>query len=491
MIEAYLQLDAIGQREERMPDYAQYKAEIETDISATLQRLQCQPILFIGSGFSLRYANGPTWEELLTLLAKDCPKIEKDFAYFKQKYGGDLTKVGSHFSEDYFEWAWSKDGKKQFPDSLFSASVPRNAYIKYKAASLLESLRIDEKDSFLSSELQSLRKLGPHAVITTNYDSLLESIFPQYEVVVGQSVFRHSSLVAGEIFKIHGSIAQPESIVLTSDDYESFNADKKYLSAKLLTYFAEHPLLFIGYSATDQNIKNILYDMSRMFSHTSGLIPNMYLLQWDNSITKHSMPAKEHVLDVGEGISVRIKSISADNFEWIYDAFGAGGTMERVDLKALRSLAHRMHNLIRTDIPTKNIQVNYEALENAISNGEEFGKLFGVTNLGDPSAANANHPYTASQLAERIGVSHWYYANQIIDGIKTETGFDMKGFDNIYHVDIKTGQAANSRTRKYSDAAVSLLRKIHQGLPYEIPQSILSSQPSKKTTAKSVTSKKK
>ncbi|WP_415302102.1 SIR2 family protein [Alcaligenes sp. SJTW-7] len=474
-----------------MPDYAQYQAEIKADIAETLQRLQCQPILFIGSGFSLRYANGPNWEDLLTLLANECPKIERDFAYFKQKYGGDLTKVGSHFAEEYFEWAWSKEGRKKFPDNLFQASIPRNAYIKHKAAKILESLQINEKNPALRAELTSLRKLGPHAVITTNYDSLLESIFPQYEVVVGQSVFRHSSLVVGEIFKIHGSVTKPESIIITSEDYDSFNADKKYLSAKLLTYFAEHPLLFIGYSATDQNIKNILYDMSRMFSHTSGLIPNMYILQWDGSITKSSMPAKEYVLDVGENINVRIKSISADSFEWIYEAFGAGGTMERVDLKALRSLAHRMHNLIRTDIPTKNIQVNYEALENAISNGEEFGKLFGVTNLGDPSTANANHPYTASQLAERIGVSHWYYANKLIAQIQSETGFNMKGFDNIYHVDIKTGQAANSRTRKYSDAAVSLLKKVHEGIPCEIPESVISAQPSQKTKAKTVTPKKK
>ena len=72
-----------------------------------------QPILFIGSGFSLRYASGPNWEALLTALAQACPTIDKDFAYFKQKYDSDLTMVGSHFANDYFEWAWSKEGKQQ------------------------------------------------------------------------------------------------------------------------------------------------------------------------------------------------------------------------------------------------------------------------------------------------------------------------------------------------------------------------------------------
>lgn len=475
-----------AEKEEKMPDYSQYQQEIKADIAETLQRVQSQPILFIGSGFSLRYANGPNWEMLLTQLANGCPTIDKDFAYFKQKYDGDLTKVGSHFATEYFEWAWSKEGKKQFPAELFGSDIPRDAYIKYKAAELLRHLTTEGVGKALHGELEALKKLGPHAVITTNYDALLEPLFPQYEVVIGQRVFRQSSLVVGEIFKIHGSVAEPESMILTKEDYETFDRDKKYLSAKLLTYFAEHPLLFIGYSATDQNIKNILYDMSRMFTPTSSLMSNIYILQWDNSIAEHSMPAKEQVLEVGDAINVRIKSISANDFGWVYEAFSVGGTMEKVDLKALRALANRMHNLIRTDIPTKNVQVNYEALEHAISNEETFGKLFGVTNLGDPAAANANHPYLASQLAEQVGLSHWYYVNQLIDQVKTATGFDMKGFDNIYHVNIKTGQAASSRTRKYSDAAVALLKKVQNGMKYDIPKTVLDAQPQPqvKATAK-------
>jgi hypothetical protein len=151
--------------------------------------------------------------------------------------------------------------------------------------------------------------------------------------------------------------------------------------------------------------------------------------------------------------------------------------MEKVNLKALRALANRMHNLIRTDIPTKNVQVNYEALEHAISNEEAFGKLFGVTNLGDPSATNAHHPYTASQLAEQLDLQHWVHANRLIEQVKAETGFEMKAFDNVYHVDIKTGRAAGSRTRKYSDAAVALLKKVRDGANYEIPKNLLNAMP--------------
>ncbi|CAM3480693.1 SIR2 family protein [Polaromonas hydrogenivorans] len=454
-----------------MPNYAQYQQEIKEDIAATLKAAQCQPILFVGSGFSLRYANGPSWEVLLRQLGAMCPLIDKDFAYYKQKYDGDLCKLGSLFAEHYFEWAWSSEGKKHFPPALFSPGMPRDFYFKYAAAEMLASLKLE--DSTLSEELAAFKAIGPHAVITTNYDTLLEPIFPKYDVVVGQDVFRTSPLSVGEIFKIHGSIADPSSLVLVQEDYDDFEKDKKYLSAKLLTYFVEHPLLFIGYSASDANIRNVLYDMSRMFKPSMMLIPNIYILQWDKNQNENSYPPREYVLEVGDGVNVRIKSITAKSYEWVYQAFGAGGTMEKVDLKALRSLMARMVNLIRTDIPTKNVQINYAALEKAISDGDSFANLFGVTNLNDPAAANANHPYTATMLTRELKLSHWSKANKLIEQVKKDHGYDIKANDNIYHVRIKSGDAESSAVRKYSANLVALLNKVMLGEEYKLPAHLL------------------
>ena len=195
-----------------MAGYTQYQEEIKADVVETLKLFQCQPILFIGSGFSLRYANGPNWEMLLTQAAEACPAIDKDFTYYKQKYSNDLSKVGSVFADLYFEWAWTKEGKKNFPPELFTAETPRDSYLKHTVATLLKNLSVKAGDKTLQAELAALKKLGPHAVITTNYDTLLEPLFPQYEVVVGQNVFRQSALVVGEIFQIHGSIKDPRSL---------------------------------------------------------------------------------------------------------------------------------------------------------------------------------------------------------------------------------------------------------------------------------------
>lgn len=455
-----------------MPNYAQYQKELTADISKVLKTAQCQPILFVGSGFSRRYANGPSWDGLLSQLADLCPLIDRDFTYYKLKYQDDLCKVGSLFAELYFEWAWSKEGNEYFPKELFKADVPRDIYIKHAAAEMLKNLDI-LPDAALAAEIAALKSMSPHAVITTNYDTLLEPIFPKYEVVVGQNVFRTSPMVLGEIFKIHGSITDPASMVLTQEDYDTFEKDKKYLSAKLLTYFAEHPLLFVGYSASDANVKNILYGMSRMFKSGMELIPNIYILQRDEAQNAESYPGREQVLEVGDGVNVRINSITAKSYDWVYKAFGSGGTMEKVDLKALRSLMARMVNLIRTDIPTKNVQINYGALEQAIADGDSFANLFGVTNLNDPAAANANHPYTSTMFAKKLGYKHWTATNTLIEQIRLKTGFDMKLTDNIYHVRIKSGEAESSGVRKYSDAAVALLKIVAKGGPYTIPPHLL------------------
>jgi hypothetical protein len=117
-------------------DYKQYQEEVGEDIATVLSNASCQPILFVGSGFSRRYAGGPSWEELLKQLAGQCPTIDKDFAYYKQAHGGDLRKIGSLFAEAYREWAWGK-GKSKFPAEFFSETYPSDIFVKHAVAQIL------------------------------------------------------------------------------------------------------------------------------------------------------------------------------------------------------------------------------------------------------------------------------------------------------------------------------------------------------------------
>lgn len=182
-------------------------------------------------------------------------------------------------------------------------------------------------------------------------------------------------MAIGEIFKIHGCISDPLSIVINEADYQRFNEDHKYLSAKLLTYFVEHPLIFIGYRAEDPNIKEILYDVDRMVRANFQLVPNIYVLEWDPKINESSYPARDKVISVATDMNIRIKSITASSFEWVFKAFGQSGDLEKINTKLLRALMARSVELVRCNIPKKHIEIDFKTLDHAVSSGESFAKL--------------------------------------------------------------------------------------------------------------------
>jgi SIR2-like domain len=452
-------------------DYKQYQEEVATDIAKVLGDAECQPILFVGSGFSKRYAQGPTWEELLTALVKQCPLIDKDFAYYKQTYGGDLKKIGSVFTDLYREWAWGK-GKSEFPADYFTAEASPDIFIKKAIANLLQKLGPDSTGSYgsaaLDAEIEALKNISAHAIITTNYDQLIEPLFPEYEPIIGQQIMRKGYLSIGEIFKIHGCRTVPQSIVVNEADYQRFEEDHKYLSAKLLTYFIEHPLIFIGYRADDPNIKAILYDVYRMVRAVTDLVPNIYILQWDALLTDSSYPARDHVLAVGPDVNLRIKSITANSFEWVFRAFGQAGNLEKINTKLLRSLMARSVELIRSDIPKKHIEIDFKQLEHAVESGEAFAKLFGVTSLADPSKFNLDYKYAATGVGQQLGYDTWHKVREIINRIKDKTGFDMTATDNKYHIALKLGHKSQQLTHRYTDAAVDIFRKVINGQHYDL-----------------------
>lgn len=453
-------------------DYKQYQEEVTADVAKIIADASCQPILFIGSGFTKRYVNGPSWEELLGMLAKKCPQIDKDFAYYKQAYGNDLMKIGSVFSQLYHEWAWN-EGKNNFPPEYFEANAPSDIFIKHMIAEILAGLGPDANGSYgsneLDAEIAALKAISAHAIVTTNYDEVLEPLFDGYERVISQQILRKPFLAIGEIFKIHGCVSQPESIVINEADYARFEEDHKYLSAKLLTYFIEHPLVFIGYRANDPNIKKILADVDRMIrAQEYELVPNIYILEWDPAQNDASYPPRDKVLAVTADRNIRIKSITANSFEWVFKAFGQAGSLTKIDTKLLRALMARAVDLVRSDIPKKQVEIDFKMLEHAVETGENFANLFGVTSVGDSSKINLTHKYVISEVYKVLGLPSWKRVNDLIKQIEDETGVNIKGYDNKYHVNVKFGVAETSKSHKYSDSFIDLLKKVIAGQPYNL-----------------------
>ncbi|MDT9644438.1 SIR2 family protein [Pseudomonas sp. JV245A] len=442
-------------------DYAKYVEDVTEDIKTCIGDMACQPILFVGSGFTKRYLKGPSWEELLKELAARCPEIARQFAYYKQRYP-DFVDIGTEFSDRYNDWAWGA-GQDQFPKELYDETSSPQVYIKYTVTKILKELLATEKPG-LSDEIELLKKIRPHSVITTNYDELLEGIFPDYEAIVGQRILyaNHSSI--GEIFKIHGCVSQPESIVLTRTDYEEFVKRKKYLSAKLLAFFAEHPLVFIGYRAEDPNIKTILADIDEILSEDGKLIPNIYILEWEDRDLSEEYPRRERLIPVSDHRSVIIKSVVANDFSWVYSAFGANEALKNVNPRLLRALLARTYQLVRTDIPRNPIQVDYKVLANVTEADGELAKLYGIADGADGLAFNLNFPYTLTTLGQAMGYQAWHACDRLLRTIAGTTGIDLKKFDNKYHCAIMNG--AEVQSHRYSEACKDILEKVRSGEEY-------------------------
>jgi hypothetical protein len=446
-----------------MSRYEQYQNSIREDVTEILKLKNCQPILFIGSGLTRRYASEPNWHELLKVVGEKCPEI-KPYDFYRQEFGNPID-ISEYFAEIIHKWAWGA-GSNNFPKELSSGSNSKQIYLKQMIVDYLESTVENFDINLLNedqrNEIEALQSIKPHAIITTNYDSVADKIFPDYEKIIGQQVIKMNNISVGEILKIHGCVSKTESLVLTKQDYDLFTKKQKYLSAKLLTYFAEHPLIFIGYNGDDPNIKSIIGDIDEIISPNNDVISNIYILKWDSSIDKDSKPPFEQVVNIEEGRNVRIKSITASDFEWVFRSFSSDSPLEAVNPKFLRALMARTYKMIRSDIPKRTFEVDFSVLTKAATENDGIIKLFGISNLNTPADANAVYPYTTGALQDILGTS-MYAILKSIKMIFQMTGTDIKTTDNKFHYAFKSGRKNTSIIHKYSELGKQLIEKAHLG----------------------------
>lgn len=259
---------------------------VKNELEQRIASFQQLPYLFVGTGFSMRYSHAPSWNTLLFDIWKmvNPEKKERDFNKLKQKIEMEIaiqhpglneeeqkyfvnpvlaTAIEKEFNERYY----SEDG---FDMSVFSENenddIIDNHHnpFKYLVAKQTSQMKVDDSLCAYKEIPSLIRNQNKFAgIITTNYDELLEDVFKEFSVLVGQdSLLVANSLNIFEIFKIHGCCSKPDSIVLTEKDYIDFDKKLKYLSAKLLTIFVEHPIIFIGYGLGDVNIRNIFSEIA-------------------------------------------------------------------------------------------------------------------------------------------------------------------------------------------------------------------------------------
>lgn len=287
-----------------------------------VQSFPTTPFLFVGSGLTRRYLNLPNWEELLKHFAARLSNDDFKFRGLMNEANGDKAKVGSLIAKE-FSNRWFSD------PSFRSGSAKVEQFVKNNVSPFKAELsEFISKNSVVNNAYQneinlltSLTVRNISGFITTNYDTFLEDIANGYKVYSSQEELLFSSIQGiGEIFKIHGSINNPTSLVITAEDYAAFDAKSSYLAAKLTTIFVEYPMIFIGYSLSDSNIRKILTSIAKGLSaqHLNKLSNRLIFVKRNKDLNS-TAEVSSHSIDI-EGHYIPATKIETNNFGLIYEA---------------------------------------------------------------------------------------------------------------------------------------------------------------------------
>lgn len=326
-----------------------------------LSKADSMPFLFLGSGFSRRYLNIPTWEDLLKYVASLVYTNEFGFVQKqreaskkfdkKTQYNQYMTCLCDLISDDLDVLWYSEDKfehhREKYKEMVMDQGTPP---IKIEIAEYLLSFHKILPD--MSDEIHALKQISPSSIggiITTNYDELQEEIF-DYKVYSSQDeLLFHTKYDLGEIYKIHGSVTDPNTILINTSDYEMIAQKHKYIAAKLLTIFVEHPIFFIGYSIGDEDIRSILNDiqLSLNDSQIREIEDRLFYITWDKNVNNFETSTLSISFDNGRNIT--IKEIKLSNYSLLYDALGQNKA--KYPIKLLRHVKQDMYNLVLTNDP--------------------------------------------------------------------------------------------------------------------------------------------
>lgn len=235
------------------------------------------PIIFIGSGMSRRFIEAsPNW---LTLLEEYWRLLNNEVDFYSHlnelrqvviSNTTDMTEeritfeVNSRVASEIqksFDDAYNQD------NSLMPDLSPKDVYMHqlspFKVSLSKRFSKIQYKEGS-DSEIALLGKLLSKAriIITTNYDSMIENLLDSEnksaDIFVGNTGFFKETTGWGELYKIHGTSSDPASIIITAEDYESYDENSILLNAKLLSSLVDAPILFLGYSLSDENVRSLL-----------------------------------------------------------------------------------------------------------------------------------------------------------------------------------------------------------------------------------------
>lgn len=380
--------------------------EILDIIRNAIQITGHHPFLFIGSGISKRYLNTEKWDELLKVFCTEFSGNDFQYNVYENEidtkdYYGLQPAIASLLEKDYNRAVLTDE---QYHD--FRLTHKQELLNNVSALKIAISKHLSNPVFPMDNpELELLKKLAKRSIsgiITTNYDTLLETLFPNFDTYIGQEELLFSNITGiGEIYKIHGSVTDARSLVLTSKDYENFEKKASYLIAKLLTIFLEYPIIFLGYSLNDRNIRNIFETISDCLSQgkLDKLKDRLIFVEYSDSesISEFSMQFKNEN-------HVKMNRISTCDFAKIYESILS--IKSKYSPAILRYLRRDIYELANSSKPTEGIvATGFENLD-TLNAADQFILGIGIGKNG--------HMIKAEQLYEDLVFDNQHFNPDLV-----------------------------------------------------------------------------
>ncbi|WP_017258904.1 SIR2 family protein [Pedobacter arcticus] len=334
------------------------KQEFKRKLRDILVDSQRPPFLFVGSGISIRYYSIPTWMDLLEAFVEDNREcFDYKFGYYSSKCSNDPLRIASKLAEEFHEYWW-KSEKYNLSREKHQQIAGQDTEIAFKIELSNFVERSIKHSEELLSEIDILSSAVISGILTTNWDDFMQNTFTDFQVEIGQkeAIFADQRAI-GELYKIHGCTSKPESLVVTTADYHKFIASNHYLNAKLLTLFAEYPIMFVGYSLSDHNIeliiKNLISCLDKDLFHVEKLKNRLFFVEWQ---TKPCEPSLEHSTYTMASITIPLIKIKVHDYIDVWEVLSQ--LPRTLSVKTLRQLQSMVFDFVTTSKPMGKVFVN-------------------------------------------------------------------------------------------------------------------------------------
>lgn len=228
-------------------------------------------ILFVGAGISAS-VHFPSWKGLIDKLGKNLG------------YEADLFEAYGDYMmlAEYADREGSEEVEKQLQDTF----------------RITEDIR---KELYSSRIYEILEELDFPIIYTTNYDPLLEEYYRyrKRDVMVVKNISDMCRIRNDipRIMKFHGDLseADKDSIVLTESQYFARMDFLNFMDVQLQADMLQYPILFLGYSLSDINVKLLMYlARKRIKEHNQAI--NSYIYTATPNYVQEEVFLKNHII---------------------------------------------------------------------------------------------------------------------------------------------------------------------------------------------------